>query len=106
METLFFLVIAVSLAYAVGCWGRTRKIGFGLAFVLSLVNLLIGIVAVACSKKLENESEETNKLVEVGKKYIDEDKWEEWEHFVKTKTRNGYTNQVENILELLRMVDN
>ena len=26
METLFFLVIAVSLAYAVGCWGRTRKI--------------------------------------------------------------------------------
>jgi hypothetical protein len=53
METLFFLVIAVSLAYAVGCWGRTRKIGFGLAFVLSLVNLLIGIIAVACSKKLE-----------------------------------------------------
>jgi len=31
METLFFLVIAVLLAYAVGCWGRTRKIGFGLA---------------------------------------------------------------------------
>ena len=54
METLFFLVIAVSLAYAVGCWGRTRKIGFGLAFVLSLVNLLIGIIAVACSKKLDN----------------------------------------------------
>ena len=61
METLFFLAIAVSLAYAVGCWGRTRKIGFGWAFCLSLVNLLIGIVAVACSKKLENESEETNK---------------------------------------------
>ena len=34
---------------------------FGWAFCLSLVNLLIGIVAVACSKKLENESEETNK---------------------------------------------
>ena len=47
METLFFLVIAVSLAYAVGCWGRTRKIGFGLAFVLALVNLLVGIIAVA-----------------------------------------------------------
>ena len=44
----------VSLAYAVGCWGRTRKIGFGLAFVLSLVNLLVGIIAVACSKKLDN----------------------------------------------------
>jgi hypothetical protein len=54
METLFFLVIAVSLAYAVGCWGRTRKIGFGLAFVLSLVNLLVGIIAVACSKKIDN----------------------------------------------------
>ena len=54
METLFFLVIAVSLAYAVGCWGRIRKIGFGLAFVLSLVNLLVGIIAVACSKKLDN----------------------------------------------------
>ena len=53
METLFFLVIAVSLAYAVGCWGKTRKIGFGLAFVLALVNLLVGIIAVACSKKLE-----------------------------------------------------
>lgn len=36
METLLFLVIAVSLAYAVGCWGRTRKIGFGLAFVDSI----------------------------------------------------------------------
>ena len=61
METLFFLVIAVSLAYAVGCWGKTRKIGFGLAFALSLVNLLIGIIAVACSKKLdikENERKE------------------------------------------------
>ena len=54
METLFFLVIAVSLAYAVGCWGKTRKIGFGLAFVLSLVNLLVGVIAVACSKKLDN----------------------------------------------------
>lgn len=53
MEALFFLVIAVSLAYAVGCWGKTRKIGFGLAFTLSLVNIFVGIVAVACSKKLD-----------------------------------------------------
>ena len=51
MEKLVLLVIAVGLAYAVGCWGRTRKIGFGWAFGLSLVNLLIGIIAVACSKK-------------------------------------------------------
>lgn len=55
MERLFFLVIAVSLAYAVGCWGRTRKIGFGWAFGLSLINLFIGIIAVACSKKIEKE---------------------------------------------------
>lgn len=53
MEALFFLVIAVSLAYAVGCWGKTRKIGFGLAFALSLVNIFIGIIAVSCSKKLD-----------------------------------------------------
>ena len=58
METLFFFFISVSLAYAVGCWGRTRKIGFGLAFVLALVNLLVGIIAVACSKKLETNNEE------------------------------------------------
>jgi len=57
MEQIFFLVIAVALAYAVGCWGRTRKIGFGLAFVLSLINLFVGIIAVACSKKLENNNE-------------------------------------------------
>ena len=31
MERIFFLIIAVSLAYAVGCWGRTRRIGFGWA---------------------------------------------------------------------------
>ena len=57
MEKIFFLAIAVALAYAVGCWGRTRKIGFGLAFVLSLINLFVGIIAVACSKKLENSKE-------------------------------------------------
>ena len=57
MEQIIFLVIAVALAYAVGCWGRTRKIGFGLAFVLSLLNLFVGIIAVACSKKLENSKE-------------------------------------------------
>ena len=53
MERLFLLIIAVSLAFAVGCWGKTRKIGFGLAFCLSLIHLFAGIIAVACSKKLE-----------------------------------------------------
>ena len=55
MESLFFFVIAVALAYAVGCWGSTRKIGFGWAFGLSLINLFIGIIAVACSKKKDKE---------------------------------------------------
>lgn len=58
MERFLLIVIAVSLAFAVGCWGKTRKIGFGLAFGLSLFNLFIGIIAVACSKKLENKNEE------------------------------------------------
>ena len=55
MESLLFFVISVALAYAVGCWGSTRKIGFGWAFGLSLINLFIGIIAVACSKKKEKE---------------------------------------------------
>lgn len=55
MESLFLLVIAVALAYAVGCWGSTRKIGFGWAFGLSLINLFIGIIAVLCSKKIDKE---------------------------------------------------
>ena len=56
MDAIFFFIVAVSLAYAVGCWGKTRKIGFGLAFVLSLVNLFVGIIAVACSKKLDKDN--------------------------------------------------
>ncbi len=54
MEQLFLLFIAVSLAFAVGCWGRTRKIGFGWAFALSLINVFIGIVAVLFSKKKDS----------------------------------------------------
>lgn len=54
MEAIILLVIAVSLAFGVGCLGRTRKIGFGLAFVLSLFNIIIGLIAVLCSKKIEN----------------------------------------------------
>ena len=48
------LVIAVGLAFGVGCLGRTRKIGFGLAFVISLFNVIIGLIAVLCSNKIEN----------------------------------------------------
>lgn len=54
MEKIILLVIAVSLAYGVGCLGRTRKIGFGLAFAISLFNVVIGLIAVLCSKKIDN----------------------------------------------------
>ncbi len=54
METLLLFIIAVSLAFGVGCLGRKRKIGFGLAFVISLFNVIIGLIAVLCSKRIEN----------------------------------------------------
>lgn len=54
MEHILLLIIAVSLAYGVGCLGRTRKIGFGLAFAISLLNVVIGLIAVLCSKKFDN----------------------------------------------------
>lgn len=54
MESFILLVIALSLAFGVGCLGRSRKIGFGLAFVISLFNVIIGLIVVLCSKKIEN----------------------------------------------------
>lgn len=56
MDRVFFFIIALSLALLVGKWGSTRKIGFGWAFGLSLFNIFIGIIAVACSKKKEDET--------------------------------------------------
>ena len=55
MEKAFFLIIAVSLALGVGCLGRNRRIGFGWAFGLSLLNVFIGLVAVLLSKKITQE---------------------------------------------------
>ena len=60
MERAFFLIIAVSLAYGVGCMGRNRKIGFGWAFGLSLLNLFVRLVAVLLSKKIPRD--EINKV--------------------------------------------
>lgn len=54
MEKLLLFIVALSLALGVGCLGRTRKIGFGLAFVISLFNVVIGLIAVLCSKKIGN----------------------------------------------------
>ena len=50
MDRLFFIVIAVALAYGVGCLGRNRKIGFGWAFGISLINVIIGLIVVLCSE--------------------------------------------------------
>lgn len=59
MDRLFFIVIAVALAYGVGCLGRNRKIGFGWAFGISLINVIIGLIVVLCSeKKTPEELEE------------------------------------------------
>lgn len=59
MDRLFFIVITVTLAYGVGCLGRNRKIGFGWAFGISLINVIIGLIVVLCSeKKTPEELEE------------------------------------------------
>ncbi len=51
MEKLFFFIIALALAYGVGCMGRKRRIGFGFAFFLAILNVFIGLIAVLLSKK-------------------------------------------------------
>ena len=59
MDRLFFFLFAVALAYGVGCLGRNRKIGFGWAFGISLINVIIGLIVVLCSeKKTPEELEE------------------------------------------------
>lgn len=49
---LFFLIVLrFVLAYGVGCLGKNRKIGFGWAFALALIHVLLGLIIVLCSKK-------------------------------------------------------
>ena len=54
MDRLFFFIIAISLAYGVGCLGRKRRIGFGWAFGISLFNVVLGLIVVLCSKRIDN----------------------------------------------------
>ncbi|MBQ1198981.1 MAG: hypothetical protein IIX46_02225 [Bacteroidaceae bacterium] len=54
MDRLFFFIIAISLAYGVGCLGRKRRIGFGWAFAISLFNVVLGLIVVLCSKRIDN----------------------------------------------------
>lgn len=58
MDRMFFLIIAVALAYGVGCLGRNRKIGFGWAFGISLINVVVGLIVVLCSKKIDKEQQQ------------------------------------------------
>lgn len=54
MEQLVLIIVAVSLAYGVGCLGRNRRIGFGWAFAISLLNVILGLIVVLCSKKKDS----------------------------------------------------
>lgn len=51
MESLGLIIIAVILALGVGLLGRNRRIGFGWAFAISLINVLLGLIVVLLSKK-------------------------------------------------------
>lgn len=66
MDRLFFFIIAISLAYGVGCLGRKRRIGFGWAFAISLFNVVLGLIVVLCSKRIDNvDFIDANKKTEV-----------------------------------------
>lgn len=54
MERFVFFIIALALAFGVGYMGSKRKIGFGIAFFISLINVIIGLIAVLCSPRIEN----------------------------------------------------
>nr|WP_314755415.1 hypothetical protein [uncultured Prevotella sp.] len=54
MDRLVLIIIAVALAYGVGCLGRNRRIGFGWAFAISIFNVILGLIVVLCSKKKDS----------------------------------------------------
>jgi len=61
MEGILLLVVAVALAYGVGCMGRNRKIGFGWAVFVALINVILGLIIVLCSKKKDVSFVDMNK---------------------------------------------
>ena len=61
MEGILLLVVAVALAYGVGCMGRNRKSGFGWAFFFALINVILGLIIVLCSKKKDVSFVDMNK---------------------------------------------
>ena len=61
MEGILLLVVAVALAYGVGCMGRNRKIGFGWAYFFARINVILGLIIVLCSKKKDVSFVDMNK---------------------------------------------
>ena len=53
-EQLILLVVGLLIAYGIGCLGRKRSIGFWWAFILSIINPIIALIIVLCSKKLNS----------------------------------------------------
>jgi hypothetical protein len=51
METAFFLLIALAIAFLAGYVGDKRKIGFGWAFFLTFLCWPVGLIMTFCSKK-------------------------------------------------------
>ena len=54
MDRLVLIIIAVALAYGVGCLGGNRRIGFAWAFAISIFNVILGLIVVLCSKKKDS----------------------------------------------------
>ena len=55
MERGILFIIAIALSFCIGIMGSKRKIGFCWALVISLLNVVIGLIVVLCSKKLAPE---------------------------------------------------
>lgn len=60
MEQLVFFIIALSLAFGVGRMGSKRKIGFGMAFFISILNVIVGLIATLCSPRLPEQDNNEN----------------------------------------------
>lgn len=56
MEQVFVVLILLGIAALIGQLGKTRKIGFGWSFALSIfLSPIFGLIITLCSKKNEVE---------------------------------------------------
>lgn len=62
MEQLFIILVAVGIAALIGQLGKSRNIGFGWSFALSLfLSPIIGLIITLLSKKKDVEFVDVNK---------------------------------------------